>query len=325
MKNISILVPAGNAAFGCIEGAYTIFNKANEFLVKSNRVSVFNVHIVGLTRHAQGYGKFTIHPDLQIHDSIKSDLVIIPAVNGDLKKVISLNKDFLPWIVTQYKEGSEVASLCVGAFLLGATGLLKKKKCATHWQALNEFRKMFPDTELMPEKIFAGDTGIYSSAGGNSFWNLLLYLIEKYTYRELAIQCAKYFEIDLNRNSQSAFRIFIAPKDHQDDSIKKVQIFIEENFNSRITVDQLSDMIGIEKRTFERRFKKATYLTISEYIQQVKMEAVKTNLETGRKNIDETMKEAGYADMKAFRTIFKKTTGLSPTEYKNKYSIEVGR
>ena len=320
MKNISILIPLGNAALGCIEGAYTFFNKANDLLVSSGKPASFNVQFVGLTKEVQVYDKFTVCPDLQIAEANQTDLIIIPAVNGDIKKMIAMNKAFLPWIIKQYKDGSEVASLCVGSFLLGATGLLRRKKCATHWRQTNDFRKMFPDTFLEPEKIIAGESGIYSSGGGNSFWNLLLYLLERYTNRELAIQCSKYFEIDIGRSNQSPFNIFIGEMDHGDGPVREAQLFIEHNFQTRITVDQLSDIVGVGRRTLERRFKKATHHTVSEYIHNVKIEAAKKGFETGRKNIDEVMIDIGYSDTKAFRSIFKKTTGLSPTEYRGKYN-----
>ena len=116
-----------------------------------------------------------------------------------MEKVIEINKEFFPWINKQYENGAEVASLCVGAFLLASTGLLKGKKCATHWLGANDFRKMFPDVNLVSEKIITDEHGIYSSGGANSFWNLLLYIIEKYTDRDLAITMSKYFEIEIDR------------------------------------------------------------------------------------------------------------------------------
>jgi len=98
-----------------------------------------------------------------------------------------------------------------------------------------------------------------------------------------------------------------------------VQEFIESNFADRLTVEVLSDQFGIGRRTFERRFKKATSNTITEYIQRVKIEAAKKQLESGRKTVNEIMYEVGYQDTKAFREVFRKVTGMSPIEYKGKY------
>jgi transcriptional regulator GlxA family with amidase domain len=151
----------------------------------------------------------------------------------------------------------------------------------------------------------------------------LLYLIEKYAGRDIAILIAKTFMIDINKNSQSPFIIFEGQKSHEDDQIRSAQEFIETNFAEKITVDQLADMLALGRRSLERRFKKATCNTVSEYIQRVKMEAAKKSFETTRKNINEVMYEVGYTDIKAFRTIFKKVTGLSPVEYRNRYHKQV--
>jgi transcriptional regulator GlxA family with amidase domain len=323
MKNISILVPKGAAALSCIEGPYTLFTKANDFLENFGKPRLFHVQLVGMTKEPQVYDKFfSVVPDKTIDDPIKSDLIIIPAVNGEWKSVVEMNKGFFPWINAQYRSGAEVASLCVGAFLLAGTGLLKGKRCATHWLSADDFRKLFPDVNLVSEKIITEENGIYSSGGANSFWNLLLYLMEKYTDREMAILCSKYYQIEIDRDSQSPFIMFKGQRDHQDEEVKKAQEYIESHFRERITVDQLSSMFAMGRRSLERRFKKATSNTVTEYIQRVKMEAAKKSFETSRKNVDEIMDDVGYSDNKAFRSIFKRTTGLSPVEYKNRYNRE---
>jgi transcriptional regulator GlxA family with amidase domain len=323
MKHISILVPRGAAALSCIEGSYIAFTKTNEFLIALGRPALFKVQLVGLTKSAEVYDRlFTVYPDASIAEVKKTDLIIIPAVNGEMGKVIEANKDFMPWINSQHAQGAELASLCVGAFLLASTGLLGGRNCATHWLSANDFRKMFPDVNLVSDKIITDEHGIYSSGGANSFWNLLIYLIEKYTNRELAIHAAKYFAIEIDRENQSAFIMFRGQRDHQDESVKKAQEFIERNFQDKITVDQLSTMFALGRRSLERRFKKATCNTVSEYIQRVKIEAAKKSFETSRKNISEIMWEVGYSDTKAFRSVFKKNTGLSPIEYRNKYNKE---
>lgn len=324
MKHISILVPKGAAALSCIEGPFIMFNKANDFLIGMGKAPLFTVQLVGLNKQAQTYDRpFKVQPDAVTENVKHTDLIIIPAVNGDMNEVIAANRGFFPWINQQHQQGAEVASLCVGAFLLASTGLLSGKKCATHWLAANEFRRMFPEIHLVSEKIITDENGIYSSGGANSFWNLLIYLLEKYTSREIAILASKYFEIEIDRDCQSAFTMFKGQMDHQDDSVKKAQEFIEKNFQEKITVDQLSNMFAVGRRSLERRFKKATCNTVAEYIQRVKIEAAKKGFETSRKNITEIMYEVGYSDTKAFRTIFKKTTGLSPIEYRNKYNKEV--
>src|SRR5690606_37954482 len=218
---------------------------------------------------------------------------------------------------------AEVASLCVGAFLLASTGLLDGKKCSTHWAFYKEFREMFPQVEVVDGGVITEEQGIYSSGGAHSFWNLLLYILEKYTDRDTAILASKYFAIDIDRNSQAAFMMFSGQKDHNDREVREIQEYIEENYSERITVDDLAQRAAISRRSFERRFKQATNNTLVEYLQRVKIEAAKRSFESSRKNITEVMYDVGYSDSKAFRNVFKKITGLTPIEYRNKYNKDL--
>jgi transcriptional regulator GlxA family with amidase domain len=278
------------------------------------------VQLVGLSKEIKLENSlFTVHIDALLKDVKKTDLIFIPALSGDMTTALELNKALVPWIIDQYNQGAELASLCIGAFLLASTGLLNGKKCSTHWNAANEFRSMFPEVELVDGSIITEANGIYSSGGANSYWNLLLYLVEKYTDRDTAILASKYFAIDIDRESQASFMLFQGQKDHGDAAIVTVQDFIEANYNEKITVDLLAEQVALGRRSFERRFKKATNNSVVEYVQRVKIEAAKRSFESSQKNINEVMYDIGYTDTKAFRTIFKKITGLTPIEYRNKY------
>lgn len=320
MKHISILVPEG-ALLGNVEGPRQLFSCVNDFMASQGKPPLFEVHLVGISSQTKlNNGLYTIAPDRLIGDVGRTDLIIVPACDGDMKKVVEMNQAYVPWIVRQYKNGAEVASLCVGAFLLASTGLLDGRKCATHWMFADQFRSMYPNVDLVVEKIITDEYGIYSSGGAFSYLNIILYLIEKYASRDIAVVCSKIFQIDIDRTSQSPFIIFKGQKDHEDESIKKAQEFIENNFQEKITVDQLASMLALGRRNLERRFKKATSNTVVEYIQRVKIEAAKMSLETSRENVNEVMYKVGYTDTKAFRTTFKKITGMSPLQYRVKYS-----
>lgn len=325
MKHISILVP-NESVLASIEDPRYLFTAVNEFLEAEGKAPAFEVQLVGLTREVKLHrGSFTVHTDALISDIKKTDLIFIPALIGDMKKALTLNHDFLPWIQKHYNQGAQVASLCIGAFLLASTGLLDGKKCSTHWRSANEFRAMFPDVELVDDRIITEEQGLYSSGGANSYWNLLLYLVEKFTDRSIAILASKVFAVEIDRKSQSPFIMFNGQKDHEDEPVKKAQEFIENNVADKISVEDLAEKFAIGKRHFERRFKKATNNTPVEYIQRVKIEAAKKSLEISRKNVNEVMYDVGYSDTKAFRTVFKKITGLSPADYRNKYNKGIGQ
>lgn len=320
MKDISIAVPR-NALLASVGDSQYMFTKVNEFLRQSGKPALFNIKLVGLTKEvALNGGSYSIKTDFLIQEIQKTDLIIIPSMSGDMITAMVLNLDFNKWFLEQYKNGAEIASLCVGAFLLASSGLLKGKSCATHWQYNYEFRGFFPDVNLVDDKIITDQNGLYSSGGSNSYWNLLLYLVEKYTDRETAILASKYFALDIGRNSQSPFSMFRGQKDHEDVEIKKAQEYIEKNFATKITIEKIADEFSIVRRTFERRFKKATTNTIIEYIQRVRIEAAKKQLETGRKTVGEVMYDVGYTDSNAFRKVFKDISGMSPIEYRERYN-----
>lgn len=320
MKKVSILVPESSVIQAIADPQY-LFTAVNQFLQSYGKQPLFDVKLVGNNREVKlNNGLYTIHTDEQLHDKNQYDLVFIPALFGDMKQAVSANEELKPWIVEQYNRGAEVASLCVGAFMLASTGLLNGKKCSTHWGFANEFREMFPEVDVVDGSIVTEENRIYSSGGANSYWNLLLYLVEKYTDRDTAILASKYFAIDIDRESQAAFAMFKGQKNHNDGEITKVQDFIEAGYQDKITVDQLADKFAIGKRSLERRFKKATGNTIMEYVQRIKVEAAKRSFEKSRKNVNEVMYDVGYTDTKAFRELFKKITGLTPIEYRNKYN-----
>lgn len=320
VKNISILVPE-TAVMEAVADPRYMFTAANEFLLAEGKKPLFQVQLVGHKKQVSLMnGLVTVHPDKTIDEVKKTDLIFIPAISGDLKTAIEQNKQYFPWIVEQHQRGAEVASLCIGAFLLAATGLLKGKKCSTHWLSANDFREMFPEVDLVDGSIISEENGIYSSGGANSYWTLLLYLLEKYTSRETAILASKFFAVDIDRDSQSKFMMFKGQRNHSDEAVKNVQDYIEQNIEERITVDELADRVSLGRRSFERRFKQATNNSVLEYIQRVKIEAAKRSLETSKKNVNEVMYDVGYTDTKAFRDLFKKITGLTPIEYRNKYN-----
>lgn len=327
MRHVSILVPVGDANIDTIIGSYNLLKMANAYYksIEELKEDHFKIDLVGLNHDPVQYnGLFQVTPTKTIHEIAKTDLIIVTAISGNLNKEIERNKAFISWILKQRIENnSEIASLCKGALLLAETGLLNGKSCTTHWTVHEQFGHRYPQVNLIPEKIISEDNGIYSSGGAYSFLNFMLYLIEKYCGRETAIWCSKVSEIEFDRKDQSHFIIFNGQKEHNDDSIKQAQVFMENNFEEKLNIEKIASMLNISNRNFLRRFKKATSNTPLEYIQRVKIEVAKKRLESSVLNIQEVMYGVGYNDEKAFRNTFRKYTGLSPLEYRNKYNREM--
>ncbi|MEX0289075.1 MAG: GlxA family transcriptional regulator [Flavobacteriaceae bacterium] len=327
MKHISIIVPSGNSIVDTIIAPFNMLRMANAHYKRIHGLSenLFAIDLVGMSKEPIQYqGLFSIQPTAAIGDIPKTDLIIVSPISGNLEKEVENNRAFVHWIKSQrIANGTEIASLCKGAFLLAETGLINGKSCATHWTAHNLFRSKYPQVKLQPEKIICEDNGIYSSGGAYSILNFVLYLIERYFGRETAIWCSKVSEIEYDRLSQNEFIIFRGQKDHTDEAIQEAQLYIENNYQDKLSVDKIAKRIHLNGRSFLRRFKKATDNTPLEYIQRVRVEAAKKKLESTTKTILEVMYGIGYNDEKAFRKTFRKYSGLSPKAYQRKYNREM--
>lgn len=323
MKHLTIIVPDGENNLSSIVGAYKIFTRANAYWKAKSEKELFKIELAGISKQVDFHeGLFTVKPHTHISSIAKTNLIVIPSLNHNYEKAIKGNQPLIDWIEKQYKNGAEIASICTGAFLLASSGLLNGKSCSTHWAFAETFRNMFPKVNLQTDRLITDEGGIYTNGGAYSFLNLMIYLVEKYFDRQTAIFCSKVFQIEMDRQSQSAFIIFTGQKSHGDEIVMQAQTHIENNLHEKISIEDLSSRFAVGRRNFDRRFIKATGNTPVEYMQRVKIEAAKKAFETNRKTINEVMYEVGYSDVKAFREVFKKITGMSPLEYRSRYNKE---
>ncbi|QHW00243.1 GlxA family transcriptional regulator [Spirosoma endbachense] len=319
MKHISIL-PLYEATLASIDTTHQLFSRINDFMHYQGKPPVYQIEVVGLTKHTKlASGRYSIQTDRLIDELDKTDVIVLPLLCSEFKRAIHLNLPYTDWLIGQYRQGAEILCLCVGSFYLASTGLLDGRKCAVHWAAVNEFKQLFPAVNVVDNVLITDERGIYTCGGGFSYLNLLLYLFEKQLGRDIAILAAKMFEIDLDRKSQNAYAIFIGQKQHGDELVLKAQELIEEDPGANWTVDRLCQKLCIGRRSFERRFKARTTNTLVEYVQRVKVEFAKKQLEGGQKTINEIVYATGYIDLDAFRKVFRKVTDLSPVEYRKKY------
>ena len=181
---VSVFVPE----FGVMEAiapTYRCFNTANELLIFLGKKPKFEVEFVGMHEYVQTHnGEYTVKTDRLLKDVTHTDLLFIPPTLGDTSKGIAANAEAIPYFTTLHKKGASLASLCIGAFLLAETGLLDGKKCSTHWAHIEEFRAKYPNVEVEDGAVITEHDNIYSSGGANSLFNLVLYLIEKFSDRK---------------------------------------------------------------------------------------------------------------------------------------------
>lgn len=325
MQTITIIIPDGQVNMGTLAtvvGVLEIFTEANSFWKRNGKEAKYTIQTAGVSKKvAFSKGMINLQPELALSEIKKTDLVIVPPSGiRNLTDIEKGNRSITKWIAMQYKLGAEVASMCSGIFMLAASGILEGKTCSTHWAHSETFRNAFPGVDLKEDKLITHESGIYTNGGAYSFLNLVLFIIEKYYDKQTAIYCSKMFQIEIERHAQSSFAIFTGQKKHGDEAILKAQIYIEKNYQNKISIEFLSNKFSTGRRNFDRRFIKATGITPLDYMQRVKIEAAKKSLETTRKTINEVMYDVGYNDTKAFREVFNRVTGMSPIDYKAKYN-----
>lgn len=325
MKQLTILVPKEQtnlSTIACIIGSYQVFAEANHYLSRQGGQPLFEITLVGARKEDYLQNNIlSVYHQKSVDEITQTDLIIIPAsLIRSYDQAAQSNQVLIDWVKQQYTQGAEVASMCAGSFMLACTGLLSGKNCSTHWALSENFKDLFPEVKLQTDQLITDENGIYTNGGAYSFLHLLMYLVEKFYGRAAAIHCSKYFQIDLDRNSQAGFAVFNGHKKHGDALVLEAQKYTEEGFQDRISIEKLASDLHIGRRNFDRRFIKATGLTPLDYLQRVKIEAAKKLFETSRKTVNEIMYEVGYNDSKAFREVFSRITGLTPFDYKSKYN-----
>lgn len=304
-----------------ITGALEMFTQTNRYFRDAGKEAPFHLILVGdrpsnefmvcFTGRDTEYRSLPDVPGLQ--------LLIVPAFFGDTDHILQKHRHLLDWIKEISKTGAEVASLCSGSYWLAEAGILTGRTCTSHWRDIDDLRQRYPDTRFMADRVITDHDGVYTSGGSFSSLNLVLYLIDKFCGKETGIWASKVFSLDIDRTRQSHFEIFQGQRAHQDEEILKAQAFIEAAYDKEISVEHMAGQTTMSKRNFIRRFKNATCNTPLEYLQRVKIEAAKKALEKNPESVTSLMMLAGYNDIKTFRKIFKRITGLTPKDYRKKY------
>jgi len=248
------------------------------------------------------------------------DLVIIPAMrSAKIDEVVNGERTLVDWLQQQNNKKADLASICIGAFLLAETGLLKGKKVTTNIRFADLFRQRYPDVEVQDDKIIIDQGNIYTCGGAFVFTTFMIYLIEKYFGHQDAIMVSKILMINTHQLPQHTFSVFQLQRDHSDEKIVEAQLFIEKNYEHSLSIEGLAGRYYMSNRNFIRRFEAATGNTPLEYLQRVRIEAAKKLLENSNDSIDQVAFKCGYDDIGFFRKVFKRHVAINPKEYQKKY------
>ena len=318
---IGILAYDGCTA-SMIVGVLDILSFANNQHKSKNENDLFEIEIVTETgAAANGFSKFPIHPQRSIKTKFQFDLIYVPGFVGDLEELLHRQNKLTNWLNRQYQKGTILTAACNGNFLLAEAGVLNGKRATTHWSLIDAFRKRYKEITLEPEKIIVDNGSILSAAGVTAYFNLALFLIERYGSKELALTSAKVFLVDSGRKIQTPYQMYQVSKNHGDEEIVRVQDWLETNYDENITLERMTDVCNLGKKTLMRRFKKVTGETPLMYLQKLRIENAKRLLESKRVSFNEITWKVGYNDVSSFHKVFKSETGLTPIEYRSKFSI----
>ncbi|MGX5854101.1 GlxA family transcriptional regulator [Dyadobacter jiangsuensis] len=324
-RHISVIVYE-DVLLTALSSTVALLTGARDAVVRSGGTAPFDIDLVSVHVHdVQLDLPVQFHCGKTLADDFETDVIVIPPMNAegaDMDQLLLKYAKLTHWLAEKYHRKAQIISLCTGAYFVAECGLLNGMPATSHWGAMDDMRKRYPLVNFRPERVVTQSETIITGGGGFSALSAILYFIEKTCGKETAITLSKYYALDYGRASQSIFTIFSGHRGHNDQDIHRAQTYIESEFRADISVDLIAGEVNMSKRNFIRRFKSATALNPIEYIQRVKIEAAKKSLEAGESNIAYVTYDVGYNDLKTFRTIFKRITGFTPIEYRNRYNTE---
>jgi transcriptional regulator GlxA family with amidase domain len=262
-------------------------------------------------------------PDHTLSEEHRSDVVIACDLNfNDGGGPVGRWQEEVAWIQDQYERGAIICSVCTGSMMLAEAGLLNNREATSHWSAVGTFERCYPQVLLRPERVLVPsglEHRIITAGGATSWTELALYLVARFCGDAEARRIAKVFLFGDRSDGQLPFAAMARPKQHEDAVIAQSQVWIADHYGASNPVTKMAKQSGLTSRTFKRRFAKATGYAPLDYIQSLRIEEAKQMLETTGDAIDDIATLVGYDDPNSFRRLFKRTTGITPHQYRVRF------
>lgn len=325
---IAILALDG-AIYSSIIGPMDVFSVANALRAEAGQPEFASVRILRTGRRLpQSFNQLKIHTHGRIQDTDRFDVVLVPAMFGNDQGQgedypAFASPQLANWLHHQHNQGGCLTSVCAGSFLLARTGLLDGRTATTHWNLADQFAASFPKVRLQARKMLIDEQDLITAGGVTAYFDLALYLVRKFGSSDLAAGCSKFLLIDPQRSSQAPYQTGQFQRSHADDAILSLQAYMERHYAKPLTLVQLSTITGLEQRTLLRRFRAATGDSPITYLQRIRIEAARRQLELTGGSIDQIAWNVGYRDTSSFVRLFKKITGMTPGGYRRKFSLTV--
>lgn len=324
------ILATDNTMVSGIYGLMDVFFAANfciEARFGKNSLHNIDYQIVTINdASVKGYNGVEIRPTAKINEFSQPDIIVTSAnakiVIGCCDSAVNYKhkEQITAYLKNAHAQGTILASYCTGSFMVAATGLLAGKSATTHWRVFEMFRKLYPFTRLETDNLIVDNGDIICSGGALSYVDMALHITNRFISKDISSDCAKLLVFDPIREKQSPYVSFEQQKDHNDQPILKAQEYIESHYKNEISMDALAERVGLGSRTFKRRFKQATHENPINYLQRIRVEQAKQKLEKTTESINNIIWSVGYEDVSSFRQLFKRFTGLTPRDYRQKFA-----
>ncbi len=318
---VAVPETAGSALYGMLDVLLAAGNIWQVLVREEPAPAMFRVRIVALTREAFTCGNgIPVTPDCSIADDPEASIVILPELwFGPDEDIRGRYPDIMEWICTRYKKGAHIYSACSGAVMLAETGLLDGCDATSHWGYQDLFRQRYPNVRFRPEPnlVFADTAGRIVTAGGTTSWHdLAIHIISRHGSPGEAMRIAKVYLLKWHGEGQLPYETLVRKIPHADSVVRTCEHWLGENFTDTEAIRHLIERAKVPERTLKRRFKAATGTTLIDYLQNLRVEEAKRLLESGSLPVDEISAEVSYEDPSFFRRLFKRRTGLTPSQYR---------
>jgi transcriptional regulator GlxA family with amidase domain len=321
---VAVPETAGSALYGMLDVLSAAGSLWQTLARSGGEQTLFRVRVVSPERSPFVCGNgIPVSPDWSVADDPFAPIVILPEIwLGPDESWNGRHPALIEWISRSYAKGASLYSACSGAIMLAETGLLDGMSATSHWGYQDLFRSRYPKVRFDPgpNLVYAGPEARIVTAGGTTSWHdLALHIISRHASPGEALRIAKVYLLKWHAEGQLPYATLARRAPHADSAVRRCEKWLEEHFRELDAISQVIKLSGIPERTLKRRFKAATGSSLIDYLQNLRIEEAKRLLENSRKPVDEISAEAGYADASFLRRLFKKKTGLTPSQYRRMF------